>query len=111
MPWSRAARGQGETRARRLGTLAKDRRDFALTPFLYEHSGFHRSRFDRLGLLPSDIQTVDALPRWPVVDKAEMKADAAEHSPVWDVHDEFEIVLSTRTDGLDLMTVVDERKA
>jgi phenylacetate-CoA ligase len=102
---------QGETRARWLGTLAKYRHDFAapsrarhwspaletcsrdellaiqndklaaLTPFLYENSGFYRRRFDRLGLLPSDIQTVDDLARWPVVDKAEMMADAAEHPP------------------------------
>ena len=53
----------------------------ALTPFLYENSPFYRRRFDRLGLLPSDIQTVDDLRKWPVVDKAEMMADAAEHPP------------------------------
>jgi phenylacetate-CoA ligase len=100
-----------ETRARWLGTLSKYRHDFgapanarhwspaletcsrdelrsiqddklaALTPFLYENSGFYRRRFDRLGLSPSDIRTADDLPRWPVVDKAEMMADAAEHPP------------------------------
>src|SRR5262245_19111592 len=100
-----------ETRARWLETLARHRKDFAapsgprhwsaaletgsrdelraiqdeklaaLTPFLYEHSTFYRRRFDRLGLLPFDIKTVDDLPRWPVVDKTEMMADAAEHPP------------------------------
>ena len=40
----------------------------ALTPFLYENSAFYRERFDRLGLLPSDVRTVDDLARWPVVD-------------------------------------------
>jgi phenylacetate-CoA ligase len=102
---------QQETRALWLRTLAKHRRDSAapsrarhwapaletcsrdalravqneklaaLIPFLYEHSAFYRRRFDRLGLSPSDIQTVDDLPKWPVVDKAEMMADAAEHPP------------------------------
>lgn len=100
-----------ETRSRWLATLARFREDFAapsgarywaarldtcardelvaiqnaklaaLTPFLYENSGFYRRRFDRLGLLPSDIQSVEDLPRWPVVDKTEMMADAAEHPP------------------------------
>ena len=100
-----------ETRVRWLATLARFREDFAapssarywsarldactrdelvaiqnaklaaLTPFLYENSGFYRRRFDRLGLLPSDIRSLEDLPRWPVVDKAEMMADAAEHPP------------------------------
>jgi phenylacetate-CoA ligase len=102
---------QKDTRIRWLATLARHRRDFgepsnarhwspaletcsrdeltaiqnaklaALTPFLYENSGFYRRRFDRLGLLPTDIQTVDDLGKWPVVDKAEMMADATEHPP------------------------------
>ena len=53
----------------------------ALTPFLYENSGFYRRRFDRLGLTPTDIQTVDDLPKWPVVDKLEMAEDAAASPP------------------------------
>lgn len=53
----------------------------ALTPFLYENSAFYRARFDRLGLAPTDIATVEDLPRWPVVDKTEMMADAAENPP------------------------------
>src|SRR5215831_11253076 len=102
---------QQATRARWLGTLSKHRRDFgapanarhwspaletcsrdelrsiqddklaALTPFLYENSAFYRRRFDRLGLAPSDVQTVHDLDRWPLVDKAEMMVDAAEHPP------------------------------
>lgn len=99
------------TRAEWLATLERHRRDFegpaddaywspsldaasrdeltaiqndklaALTPFLYENSAFYRARFDRLGLAPTDIATVEDLPRWPAVDKAEMMADAAENPP------------------------------
>ena len=85
---------QEETRARWLELAA-------LTPFLYEHSGFYRRRFDRLGLLPSDVRTVDDLRRWPVVDKAEMMADAAEHPPYG--------TYTTMTD--DVWADRDERKA
>jgi phenylacetate-CoA ligase len=53
----------------------------ALTPFLYENSLFYRRRFDRLGLTPTDIQTIDDLPKWPVVDKSEMMADVQAHPP------------------------------
>jgi phenylacetate-CoA ligase len=53
----------------------------ALTPFLYENSAFYRRRFDRLGLVPSDIRRVEDLPKWPVVDKAEMMEDALAHPP------------------------------
>ncbi|MGH7123452.1 MAG: phenylacetate--CoA ligase family protein, partial [Stellaceae bacterium] len=53
----------------------------ALTPFLYENSAFYRRRFDRLGLAPTDIRAVDDLPRWPVVDKREMMADALANPP------------------------------
>ncbi len=62
----------------------------ALTPFLYENSGFYRRRFDRLGLAPTDIKTVDDLPRWPVVDKAEMMEDVAAHPPygTYTTHDD-----------------------
>jgi phenylacetate-CoA ligase len=54
----------------------------ALVPFLYENSPFYRRRFDRLGLLPSDIRSpADLAARWPVVDKAEMAEDALAHPP------------------------------
>jgi len=53
----------------------------ALTPFLYENSGFYRRRFDRLGLAPTDIRTIADLPKWPVVDKSEMMADVVAHPP------------------------------
>ena len=62
----------------------------ALTPFLYENSGFYRRRFDRLGLAPTDIKTVDDLPKWPVVDKSEMMADVQESPPygTYTTHDD-----------------------
>src|SRR6516165_6828459 len=53
----------------------------AAVPFLYENSAFYRRRFDRLGLLPSDIRCLDDLAKWPVVDKSEMMTDAVEHPP------------------------------
>ncbi|GMQ83235.1 MAG: phenylacetate--CoA ligase family protein [Rhodothermia bacterium] len=100
-----------KTRARWLETLASHRRDFdapasedfwspsldtasrdeltniqntklaVLTPFLYENSGFYRRRFDRLGMTPEDIRTIDDLPKWPVIDKAEMMEDAIQYPP------------------------------
>ncbi len=53
----------------------------ALAPFLYENSEFYRRRFDRLGLAPSDIRTIDDLAQWPVVDKQEMVEDALANPP------------------------------
>src|SRR4051812_26265379 len=46
----------------------------AAVPFLYENSPFYRRRFDRLGLSPNDIRSVEDLGKWPVVDKTEMMA-------------------------------------
>lgn len=62
----------------------------ALTPFLYENSAFYRRRFDRLGLAPTDIQTVEDLPKWPVVDKAEMMEDVKTAPPfgTYTTHDD-----------------------
>jgi len=53
----------------------------ALAPFLYENSDFYRRRFDRLGMTPHDIQSVDDLVKWPVVDKKEMMEDTIAHPP------------------------------
>ena len=71
-----------------LDTLSRDRlvdiqnrKIKVLTPFLYENSGFYRRRFDRLGLTPDDITSVEDLVRWPVVDKAEMMQDALDNPP------------------------------
>ncbi len=62
----------------------------ALTPFLYENSTFYRRRFDRLGLLPTDLRTVDDLPKWPVVDKTEMMDDLQASPPfgTYTTHDD-----------------------
>ncbi len=62
----------------------------ALTPFLYENSAFYRRRFDRLGLLPTDLRTVDDLPKWPVVDKTEMMEDLKATPPfgTYTTHDD-----------------------
>jgi len=62
----------------------------ALTPFLYENSAFYRRRFDRLGLLPTDLGSVDDLPKWPVVDKTEMMDDLKTAPPfgTYTTHDD-----------------------
>ena len=62
----------------------------ALTPFLYENSAFYRRRFDRLGLVPTDIRTTDDLRKWPPVDKAEMMEDVKAHAPygTYTTHDD-----------------------
>jgi phenylacetate-CoA ligase len=62
----------------------------AAVPFLYENSPFYRRRFERLGMTPDDIRTVDDLPKWPVVDKREMIEDALAHPPygTYSAHDD-----------------------
>lgn len=54
----------------------------AVTPFLYENSAFYRARFDRLGVAPTDITSVETLiANWPVVTKQEMMEDATANPP------------------------------
>jgi phenylacetate-CoA ligase len=85
----RDAPGSADYWSPRLDTASRDElraiqddKIAAVAPFLYENSDFYRRRFDRLGLLPSDLRTVDDLiAKWPVVDKHEMVEDAAAHPP------------------------------
>jgi phenylacetate-CoA ligase len=64
-----------------LGAIA-DAKVAAVVPFLYENSAFYRRRFEQLGLVPDDIKgAADLITKWPVVEKSEMAADAAEHPP------------------------------
>ncbi len=62
----------------------------AAVPFLYENSPFYRRRFERLGMTPDDIRSVDDLPKWPVVDKREMIEDALANPPwgTYSAHDD-----------------------
>ncbi len=60
----------------------QDEKIAVLAPFLYENSDFYRARFDRLGVAPSDITSVDSMiVNWPVVTKQEMMADVTAHPP------------------------------
>ena len=85
----RDAPGSAEYWSPRLDTASRDElraiqddKIAAVAPFLYENSDFYRRRFDRLGLIPSDLHTVDDLiDKWPVVDKLEMAEDAAAQPP------------------------------
>ncbi|MGZ3411534.1 MAG: phenylacetate--CoA ligase family protein [Xanthobacteraceae bacterium] len=54
----------------------------AVVPFLYENSPFYRHRFERLGLVPTDIRNADDLiAKWPVLTKTEMVEDAQANPP------------------------------
>jgi phenylacetate-CoA ligase len=60
----RDAPGSAEYWSPRLDTASRDElraiqddKIAAVAPFLYENSDFYRRRFDRLGLLPSDLRT------------------------------------------------------
>ncbi|GAA3755456.1 phenylacetate--CoA ligase [Microbacterium kribbense] len=60
----------------------QDEKIAAVAPFLYENSAFYRARFDRLGIAPTDITSVDTMiANWPIVTKEEMMADASAHPP------------------------------
>jgi len=61
-----------------------------LTPFLYENSEFYKRRFDRLGLAPDDVNTVEKLGAWPVIDKMEMTEDLLANPPwgTYTTHDD-----------------------
>src|SRR5262245_36278376 len=85
----RDATGSTQYWSPRLDTASRDElraiqdaKVAAVVPFLYENSAFYRRRFDRLGLAPDDIRSVDELSaKWPVVDKAEMVEDAIANPP------------------------------
>src|SRR5712692_9865935 len=49
--------------------------------YVYECIPFYRRKFDRIGLQPGDIRSVDDLPMIPVTTKQEMADDLAGHSP------------------------------
>ena len=68
----------------------QNRKLAALAPFLYENSPFYHRRFERLGMVPDDLKTVEDLPKWPVVDKREMVDDALANPPygTYTAHDD-----------------------
>lgn len=60
----------------------QDEKIAAVAPFLYENSPFYKRRFDRLGLSPTALSSVDDLiTKWPVIDKKEMMDDITEYPP------------------------------
>ncbi len=82
------APGSGEMWSPQLENISRDKlldiqneKIAAVSPFLYENSGFYKRRFDRLGLTPTDIASVEDLVKWPVVDKSEMMEDATANPP------------------------------
>lgn len=61
-----------ETQSRRLREMVR---------YCYESTLFWRSKFDAVGLRPSDIAGIGDLPRIPFCDRAELQADQAAHPP------------------------------
>lgn len=60
----------------------QDEKIAAVAPFLYENSDFYRRRFDKLGVAPTDVNSVETMvANWPVVTKQEMMEDAIAHPP------------------------------
>jgi phenylacetate-CoA ligase len=53
----------------------------ALVPYLYEESPFYRERFRAARLTPSDIRSLDDLPKFPVTSKDAMAADVSAKPP------------------------------
>jgi phenylacetate-CoA ligase len=53
----------------------------AVVPFLYENSAFYRRRFEKLGMIPSDLKSLEDLSKWPPIDKTEMMEDAPANPP------------------------------
>src|SRR5690349_21544700 len=49
--------------------------------YAYETIPFYRRKFDRAGLRPGDIRSVEDLQRIPVTTKHQMAEDAAAHPP------------------------------
>jgi phenylacetate-CoA ligase len=49
--------------------------------YAYECIPFYRRKFDRIGLSPGDIRSLDDLHLIPVTTKQEMADDLAEHRP------------------------------
>ena len=49
--------------------------------YVYEYIPFYRRKFDRIGLKPADIRSVDDLEKIPVTTKHEMASDMAENLP------------------------------
>lgn len=81
-PYSDRFWSEKDTWSRERIREVQDRKIAAVAPFLYENSDFYRRRFDKLGVAPTDIKSVDDLIRnWPVVDKKEMMEDITQHPP------------------------------
>ncbi|WP_082899261.1 phenylacetate--CoA ligase family protein [Sulfitobacter sp. EhC04] len=60
----------------------QDQKVASVAPFLYENSAFYRARFDRLGMAPTDLASVDDLiAKWPVITKQEMMDDVTANPP------------------------------
>jgi len=53
----------------------------ALIPHLYENSGFYRARFKAARVRPTDIKSVDDLPKLPLTTKEDMTRDVLANPP------------------------------
>jgi len=49
--------------------------------YAYAHSGLYRQKWDAAGVNPADIRSLDDFEAIPILTKAELRADQAEHPP------------------------------
>jgi phenylacetate-CoA ligase len=71
-----------ETASRqRLREIQSDKLAVAVR-YLYEESGFYRRLFDDRGLKPSDIQSIEDLPKIPVISRKDLAEDQS-RTPPW----------------------------
>jgi len=53
----------------------------AVMRWAYEHAPFYRHRWSQIGLQPGDIRSLEDFERVPTINKADLRADQAEHPP------------------------------
>ena len=68
----------------RLATLQLDRLEWQVKR-CYESSEFYRERFDRVGLKPEDISSLDDVLNIPPVTKQELRDEQLSHPPFWPI--------------------------
>lgn len=72
----------------------KEKRLRSLIGHAYHHVGYYREMFDRLGLKPQDIQTIDDLQKLPLLTKADVRENLY-HNLLSDNHDKKKVLKIT----------------
>lgn len=82
----------------------QERRLADLCRLLHKENSFYRAKFDRAGVRPGDIRTLDDLRRLEFTKKAELVADQADHPPygtnlTYPIHDFVRLHQTSGTTG------------